>query len=305
MLEGCRRSVVGWVVRGAPWAALAATPITGGACREETTRPVLASDCNDPACVDARGSGVVSAPRGAGPVGAAGAAGAAGGGGMPEPTEGTLAGSVLQVVTSDLTSAVSLQGDVEIRSPSTDPTVDEPLVAEPALDGTYRLEGVEVGKVVWVAVGAFQDPPSGPFIDTLQAVDSTRASFVNLLVVRRDVLTDVASASFINSPVELDPTRSQVVVHFVDEDGLALEGVQVQFPPPDQVPTAYDDGDIYTDALDATSTRGMAVLANLNAPPYPGGSTTIVANLDGATFTTEIQIAAGALTVVSAVIEQP
>jgi hypothetical protein len=301
MLEGSR-GVVGWMVRAAPWAALVVTPILGDGCQEDETRPGLASDCNDQACFDARGNGAVGAPRGGG---ALGSAGAGGGGGMPGPGEGTLVGTVQQVATSDLTSTVSLQGDVEVRSPSPDPSADEPLVAEPARDGTYRLEGVEVAKVVWVGVGAFLAPPGGEFIDTLQAVDSTRSGFVNLLVVRRDVLTDVASASFLNNPIELDPTRAQVVIHFVDPDGLALDGVQIQFPPPDQVPTAYDAGDIYTDAVDATSERGMALLANLNAPPYPGGSSTVVANLDGASFTTQIQVASGALTVVSAVIERP
>jgi hypothetical protein len=301
MLEGCRRGGVGWRVRSAPWALLVVTAMVGDACQDDATRPGLASDCNDPDCIDARGDGVVSAPRGAG----SGMPGGGGAGGMPGAGEGTLVGSVRQVAASDLTSTVSLQGDVEVRGPSADPSADEPLVAQPASDGTYRLEGVEIGKVVWVGVGAFADPPSGSFIDTLQAVDSTQSGFINLLVVPRDVLTDVAAASFINNPIELDPTLAQVVLRFVDVDGLALEGVAIQFPPPDQIPTAYDAGDIYTDAVDATSTRGTALLANLNAPPYPGGSSTIVANLDGATFTTEIQIARGAVTVVSAVIERP
>jgi hypothetical protein len=304
MLEGCRRGGVGWVVRGAPWAALLVALIVGEACDEDATRPGLSSDCNDTACVDARGNGAVSAPRGGGATGEAGAAGAAGGGGMPGPSEGTLAGSVLEVDTSDLTNPVSLQGDVEVRSPSADPR-DEPLVAEPGPDGTYRLEGVEVGKVVWVGVGAFQNPPGGPFFDTLQAVDSTRSGFINLLVVRRDVLTDVVAASFINNPVELDPALAHLVIHFVDDNGTPLEGVQIQFPPPARFPIAYDAGAIYTDAFDATSTRGMALIVNLDAPAYPGAPSTIVANLDGAAFTTDIQLASGALTVVSAVIEPP
>jgi hypothetical protein len=301
MLEGCRSGVLGWVVEGAPRALLVALPLVVGACGEDVTRPGLASDCNDPECIEARGSSMPTSPSSSSP----GTAGAAGSGGMPDPGAGTLSGSVLQLSSPDLTSTTSLQGDVEVRAKSADTSATMPLVTEPAADGRYRLEGVELGQAVWVGVGAFEDPPSGDFVDTLQAVDSTRSDFVNLLVVPREVLADVVSASFITNPIEIDPNLSQVVIHFVDEDGLSLDGVQIDFPSADQVPTAYDAGDTYSDALDATSTRGLALLANLPAPPYPGGPTSIVATRDGASFTTQLQVVRGGVTLVAAVVPLP
>jgi hypothetical protein len=305
MLEGCRRGVSGWVAWRLLLPALVAAPILANGCSDDVTRPGLASDCNDPECIEARGNGVPSTPPSSMSPGSAGAAGAAGGGGMPDPGAGTLSGSVLEITTADLIRTGNLQGNVEVRAPSADTRATRPLVTEPAADGTYRLDGVQVGEAVWVGVGSFANPPNGTFIDTLQAVNSSRSGLVNLLVVRRQVMIDVASASFLNNPIELDPTLAQVVVRFVDENGLALEGVQIQLPAADQVPTAYDAGDIYSDALDATSTRGMAVLANLPAPAYPGGPTSIVAVLDGTPFTTEIQVASGAVTLVSAVVPVP
>src|SRR4051812_19642101 len=62
MLEGCRRGVSGWVAWRLLLPALVAAPILANGCSDDVTRPGLASDCNDPECIEARGNGVPSTP---------------------------------------------------------------------------------------------------------------------------------------------------------------------------------------------------------------------------------------------------
>src|SRR5688572_25274373 len=217
MLEWCRRA--------APYALALALAFL--ACEEDETRPGLAQDCNDPACLDARGDSF-PLPVPSGP-GVGGAAGAAGGGGMPGG-DGELSGSVLEIVSQDLVTSQSLRGEVEVRAPSASGSGD--VVAEPGADGFYRLEGVERAAGIWVGVGNFSDPPDGPFIDTLQAVDSSRSGLTNLVVMRRDTLEELAATSFINQPAQLAPEGAHVVLQFVDSGGLPVPGVQITFPAP-------------------------------------------------------------------------
>jgi hypothetical protein len=266
------------------------------ACQEAETRPAMVGDCNDPACIGA------PAPN---PIGSApsGDTGAGGGDGMPDPSAGALTGSVLEIVNADLVtrSSLSVNGSVEIRAANALPSADD-VVVVPAANGSFTLNGIERGGAVWVGVGAFEDPPSELFIDTLQAVDSARMGGSDLLVVRREVLRELAAASFLNEPIELNPDRAHLIIQFVDEVGVEMEGVQVTFPAPEDVSTAYDAGAIYSDALAQTSTRGTAVLLNMDAPSYPGTPLSIGATLDGELFTASVQIARRAVTLVTAVV---
>ena len=298
MLDECRRHGPRWRL----WGALAVTLTAAFGCKEdERARPGYVSDCNDTACVDARGN-MVPTPISGSP-GAAGAAGAGGDAGMPPPSAGTLAGNVFELDSSDLASRSPLTSPVEVRAPGT--SGNEPVIGQAGAGGTFRLDGVRVGQAVWVGVGQFQMPPAEPFMDTLQAVDLTREDFADLLVVRREVLRDLAAASFLEAPVELDPTLAHVVVRFVRPGGGAIPGVHISIPLPEQVPTAYDAGDIYSDALEETSQRGMALLLNMPAPAYPGITTSLVAEVAGEQLAAELPIAAGAVTLVSAVVPDP
>jgi hypothetical protein len=197
----------------------------------------------------------------------------------------------------------SLRGEVEVRARSA--AGGDPVVAEPGADGFYRLEGIERGAGVWVGVGNFADPPAEPFIDTLQAVDSGRSGFTNLVVMRRDTLRDLAATSFITQPALLRDDGAHIVLQFVNVASQPLEGVQITFPAPENVSIAYDAGDTYSDALPETSTRGMAVLLNLDAPPWPGSTLGVVADIDGEQLSAQVQIARGAVTVVTAVVPDP
>jgi hypothetical protein len=290
MLEWCRRV--------APYALALALAFL--ACEEDETRPGLAQDCNDPACLETRADSF-PLPLPGGP-GEGGAAGAAGSGGMPGP-DGELSGSVLEIVSQDLVTSQSLRGDVEVRAPSA--AGSAPVVSEPGADGFYRLEGIPRGAGVWVGVGNFRDQPVEPFIDTIQAVDTARSGFTNLVVVRRDTLRDLAASSFINQPAVLAPEGAHIVLQFVNGTMQPIEGVQITFPAPENISTAYDAGDTYSDALPETSVRGMAVLLNLDAPSWPGTPFGIVADIDGEQLTADVQIVQGAVTVVTAVVPDP
>jgi hypothetical protein len=272
-------------------------------CREEEVRPGLAQDCNDPACIDVRGDGVNTPPPSSSGDGSAGAAGSAGGGNMSGAGGGTLAGTVREVFTNDLLTSRSLEGVVEVRAPND--LASGLVTTQTGAAGMFRLDGVQQAATIWVAAGAFADPIVEPFIDTLQAVDSERDSVVDLLVLRRDLLSDLTAAAFLINRVDFDPEGAHAVIQFVGQDRAPLEGVQVLFPDRTLASIAYDTGEIYGDATDATSTRGMAVLLNMSAPLYPGAPSVVVADRDGLQVSTAIQIAARAVTVATVVIEDP
>jgi hypothetical protein len=282
-----------------------ALQLTPFGCSDDETRPGLVADCNEPGCL--RG-GPPDTPPGSG-LGTGGGAGSGGdggegGSGMPAPGAGTLAGNILELYTSDLRSTQGFSsGEVEVRAPDTEG--DDTVTTTPAASGSYRLEDVFVGEAVWVGVGAFEDPPEEPYIDTLQAVNTSRSASANLFIMRRDVLSDVAANAFISNPLELDPEGAHAVVRFVTENGVPIEGVTVVYPSPGDVSVAYDAGDTYSDALDETSTRGTALILNMPAPPYPGRTETLVADIDGRQFSADVQLSRSAITVLSAVVPDP
>jgi len=289
MLEWCRRA--------APCALFAVATVW--ACEEDETRPGFARDCNEPECLDARGDSFpLPLPTSPGDDGNGGAAG----GGMTGAS-GEIAGSVQEVSSLDFGSAVNLQEAVDVRAENANGGED--VVVQPAVGGAYRLEGMVRGAVVWVGVGNFEDPPIEPFMDTLQAVDSRGVGVTDLRVVRTDMMRDLASSSFLNQTVELSLDRAHLIVRFVDTDKQPVAGVEITFPSPQNVSIAYDAGEIYSDALPETSSRGMAVLLNLEAPAWPGSPLAIVADFEGDRLSAQVQLARGAVTVVDAVVPDP
>ena len=245
----------------------------GLACSEDPpARPPTLSDCNEATCTDVRrGNTTVSV----GALVPAGEGGAAGSSGMP-PATTTLAGTVRMIVEPDLVALNPPNAPVEVRAAG---GVGTEVVAIPAADGSFSLDGVVSETAGWAAVGAFTDPPTEPFMDTLQGVDTAAGEAVSLLVMRRSVLEEVALTSFFTTPLELDPTRGHAILTFVDELGNPLPGVRLTFPSPEDVGIAYDSGQIYSDAEVETSVRGTVVLLNLAAAAYPGSLTSVVAEL--------------------------
>lgn len=270
-------------------------------CRESEPRPE-ALTCADPAC-----SSYVIAPRPvssepAGAAGAAGQGGAGGGGGMPTATT-RLAGTVLELTGGDLGVVQPLFGQVRVRAESVDG--GEPAETAPRSDGGYELDGAPLARGLWVAVGAFESPPSAVYLDTLQPVDSTGAGPTDLYVVPREAMEALAASAYLVSPQELEPARAHVLVRFVDRDGAPTAGVRITFPAPSEVPAAYDGGGVYSDGLEETSDQGAAVLLNLAAPAWPGASGTIQAEYAGSRFLFQVQLAADSVSLVTAVVPEP
>ena len=287
---------VAWQSRSLGWVlgVASSTWLCVHGCSEAEPRPTISGDCNDDDCQEARqippvvGGGIAAG-------GGSGLAGAGGGGGLPPPQVGTLAGSVRMIVESDLLGPRSLDGIVEVRAPG---AAEPEISGQTSNDGSFRLEGVSANDVLWVAVGAFDDPPSDVFMDTLQVVNSTEARFNDLLVMRRSVMEDIANVAFTSG--EIDPSRGHAIISFVDAQGNGVPGVRLRFPTPDDASIAYDTGDIYSDQFDETSSRGTVVLLNLAASPYPGGPTNVIADVGGEDYNLDIRIARGSVTVVTA-----
>jgi hypothetical protein len=204
------------------------------------------------------------------------------------------------VVEPDLLGFDSPDAAVEIRAPG---SAGAEVVAIPGADGSFRLDNVLADDAVWVAVGAFDDPPSDPFMDTLQLATTAAADPVSLVVVRRTVMEEIARVSFLLNPLELDPRRGHAIVTFVDELRVPISGLRLVFPAPEDVGVAYDAGDIYSDAQLETSTRGTVVLLNLPAAGYPGVVTNVVAELPlllpDQQFRANLRVAAGSVTVLT------
>lgn len=217
--------------------------------------------------------------------------------------DAVIAGTVREVISQDLMGVQSLRAEVEVRAPN--PSGGRDIAVEPAADGTYRLEGIEGGAGIWVGVGNFLDPPEEPYIDTIQAVDPARSAAADLFVWRRETLVGLAATSFLNPPVEIEPNGAHLVVQFVDSDRRPVQGVQVTFPEPEDTRTAYDAGDAYSDALLETSSRGVAILLNIPAPPWPGSPLRIIAEVDGQPLLAEVQIVRSAVSLVTAVVPDP
>ena len=274
----------------------------GLACSEDPPeRPPALSDCNETNCTDLRrGNTTVSVGS---LVPAEGGGGAAGSTGMP-PAVTTLAGNVRMIVEPDLVAVDPPNAPVEVRAAAGDSGTE--VVTTPAADGSFSLAGVLSETAGWAAVGAFTDPPTEPFMDTLQGVDTAAGDAVTLLVMRRSVVEEIALTSFFTTPLELDPTRGHAILTFVDELGNPLPGVRLTFPSPADVGIAYDSGDIYSDAEIETSVRGTVVLLNLAAAAYPGSLSSVVAELTtlpDRQFRPGFRIAAASVTVLTVEID--
>ena len=178
----------------------------------------------------------------------------------------------------------------------------EGVVTETASGGSFRLEGVRTDPVLWVGVGAFDESSTGLFMDTLQPIDATRAENVQLLVMRRALMEQLAQ-TFMASP-ELDPARGHAIVSFIDGQERPVSGIRITFPDPAEVLVGYDAGDIYSDQVEETGTRGTVLLLNLPAAAYPGGLSGVVAeNPSMQLINFDLRVASGSVTLVTLQIE--
>jgi hypothetical protein len=274
-------------------ACLVGCCLFGWACSEEETRPGLAPDCTGDACVSARPppviGGVIGGSGGADGDGEGGSAGS----GMPSSGVGTLSGTVRSIVNPDLTGNQPLSTALDVRAAGASASQ---VSTKTASGGTFRLEAVREDPALWVGVGPFDANPSGPYVDTLQLVDSAVAGAVQLVVMQRTALEQIPQ-SLVST--DLDPARAHALVTFLDAQGRALSGVAITFPAPDDVTIGYDTGAIYSDQTEQTSARGTVALLNLAAPAYPGGATHISAASPTHSFDLDLQVARGSITIAS------
>lgn len=270
----------------------------GVACSDEEPRPPLAVGCDDPGCIEIQGMSQIGGGIGVGQAGS-GSSGAAGSAGMGVVASGVLAGSVRAIIEPDL-GLGSLDSPVEVRS-NTPAGVS--VAAEVASDGSFRLQGVDPNPALWVGVGSFDDDPVSPFMDTLQSVDASAEAFVDLRVMRRSVMEELAAQSFLAEPVELAANRAHGIVGFEDANGTPLAGVQVALRANPEASVAYDVGAIYSDLTEETGGRGTVALVNLLASAYPGNAVPLTAQLRGQELDLSLRFAAGAVTVIAIVVE--
>lgn len=238
-----------------------------------------------------------------GAAGGAGEGGAGGTSGMPPPAPGTLIGTVTTIVEPDLSRSGDPGLPVEIRVAR---STGDDIVATSNTDGSFSLDGAPRDPGVWVAVGTFTDSTTETFMDTLQVVDTTVEGAVELVIMRRSVLEELISSTFFDEPIELDPARGHVILRCVDELGNPIPGLSVVSPSAEVADVAYDAGDIYSDVMGETSTRGTVALMNLPAADYPGGLTTVVLELSSmpvVQFRPNVRVASDSVTVLTVALD--
>ena len=263
------------------------------ACSEPEVRPPVAGDCNEPPCNEVRASATTTRAVALLPEPGAGQAGSSG---NPPPPSTALQGSVRMIVEPDLFGTDPPNAPVEIRAAGVNGTV---VAASPSADGSFSLPGVAPQERAWVAVGNFTDLPGDVFMDTYQQANTAAQQPVELAVMQRTVMDQIAQGSFFDTPQELQDDRGHAIVQFIDELGNPVSGVSVTYPTEDDAGIAYDSGDLYSDLLTETSVRGTVVLINLSAAPYPGGSTSLVAraaSLPDLAFRSDLRVTAGSVT---------
>ena len=291
------RRQLGWI----KWALAASVLCAYWACKEDETRPGGIGDCGD----DCAGGPTpiirppVSTP---GMGGSAGAGGSAGGGAGSAGSAGSssmgmgdvLSGSIQQLAPNLTTDP--LTGTLKVQSAGAD--ADQVSVdSEP--NGDFRLIDVNPTLPLWVGVGPFSGDPASTFVDTLQPVATPLTLPVQLVVLPRTVLDDIVDQGFPNG---IDATRGHAILRFVDDARAGISGVTLVSPAAVTTNVAYDLGDTYSDQRTETDLRGTMVLLNLPSVAYPGSATTIGVTLRGTRHDVPVQLANGAVTVVTTVI---
>ncbi len=220
------------------------------------------------------------------------------GGGTSPPVEAGTDGAVTEGGTSD--AGVSLTGSVALLG-SDDFTTSQPFTgtadikAEAPGGGetsavyngqSFSMSGVLAGASVWFSVTPTSN--TGDALPTLQPWDTTSTGPAGLRLVRASVIDQIFSV--VTLPPQRDPTRGQLVLHFVDPTGKPLAGVSVTQSPGTGV--IYDAAGSWTDAATATGVAGFAIVVNAS----PGYRQRIDLDTGSNLVYIEVQAAAGSVT---------
>lgn len=165
-----------------------------------------------------------------------------------------------------------------LRSPALEPSAlteparvawadDESQQTDTDSDGSFVLEGLLAEPSAWWVVTAVSGDPA--WYPALQQVSLAQEPFL-LDAILRSVLEETAEAGLSLATAEFDPLRSHLVVRFVGGAREPRAGVSLLSVDGAAVQAAYDAGDLYTDAIEATGERGVAFVLNLAASEPPG-----------------------------------
>jgi hypothetical protein len=238
-----------------PWllgASLLALVFAGSCVRELDDPPPPAGGCTLEECVEP-----VDMPPTGSLGGASGAAGMGGSGGDEEPV--TLEGTVRFVTSADLVQDSPLPAPVNVLARDFNGVLRSVTTAA---DGDFLLDDVAARSDLEVRVVAQDDDLSGDVLDTLQIVDTTVSTPVTLDVLSRTMFDDLIDVSFVTTPTAFDERSGSAIVFVQDESGAPLDGASVVLSN-DVLQIAYDDGAVYSDALEQTGGRGAFVLLNV------------------------------------------
>jgi hypothetical protein len=219
--------------------------LSSPACQEQERAPLADVACEDPARCPGN-------PKGSG---SGGTGGAGGGGGGADAV--TVTGSISVLASDDLVTTVPL-GDaatVTLEGSSGSPI-------EATYDGkSFALAGVRSAAEIWATID-----PGPPALFTLQPVDTRGPDPLELLLVPRPVLELIGSV--LTLPTAPAEGRAQIVLRLVDaETGKPRAGVRLAHPSAESI--VYDAAGSYSDSVDASGPRGIALLWNLEAFPEP------------------------------------
>ncbi len=246
-------------------------------CSSGTKAPPLASeDCDQPPCQTGIHTG--------------------GGGGSTifDGGEGTLGGSVGVFTDTGFVDVAPYAGSgtIGVFGP-----VGPPNQASAAFSGsTYVIPDAPLSSVLWADL---LPDTTAEVLPTLVAISGAAAggtvAFASVSAMNQ-IFAELSRA-----PQTLNAARGQLIVEFVAASGGPLSDVVItQTPQGSDV--AYDSGAAYADHLGGTTgTRGVALILNATAAPFPGGLA-VIAFTSGSppvTGTFDAYLAQGAVTVVS------
>lgn len=274
------------MLRAALWASFAF--VAGGAiafgCQKVDERPAYI----DTQCEAGAKCGEPS------PVGV-GNGGSSGGGGDAEADASggvEISGSVIAISSDDLTSAIPFfdPASIEVESPSG-------AIVSGAYDGdSFLVSGALQSTGTWATV---RPTFPGDALPTLQPVDTTIPSGLQLLVLQRSVLELIYGV--LTTPTAPADGSAQLVLTFLNAaTGQPLQGVSVFHDAAEVI--AYDAGGSYTEEVTQTGPRGIALVVNV---PAVSQRATQKIQIQTATTsgTLELVLQAGSVTLTDVLIE--
>lgn len=136
----------------------------------------------------------------------------------------------------------------------------------------FELSGLGASAGTWVLV--VPEDADAEAMPTLRRVDTRESRSESLGLVSRRVLDEIF-VSLTGQPV-VDPERAQLIYRFLDENELPIPGVQVNLDSAEFI--AYDDGTGWSDTLQSTGPRGLALLGNVPAGEFPVSAVSVTVN---------------------------